>query len=515
VAASEAALAVSSIRKSFGGVHALRDVSLSFLSGRVSAVLGENGAGKSTLIRICSGAHRPDDGEIRMSGEVVSFASTTDAARRGIAVVHQEPQMVSEMTVAENIFLARLGERRATGLHHRAGILREARTLLQQLRLDADFPALDRLCKTLSAAERQLVEIARALAGAPRVLFLDEPNSSLTRRETERLFSIIRRLRDRGVAVVLVSHRLAEVYEIADHIIVLRDGCSVGEGDTATIPVAQAVRLMAGDRLQAAGALASLEMPAATGPVILSVTGAGGQAFRDVSFEIQAGEILGMAGLVGAGRTEIARAIIGADRLLGGKIIFAGKPVRFASPRQAVAAGIAFISEERRTSVFYGQDVCFNITASVIDQLALLGLVGRRRQRRLAAEQSRHMGVKAESIDTPIRSLSGGNQQKVLIGRALASRPKLLILDEPTRGVDVRTKAEIYALLRKLAHDDGLAVWFISSELDEILQLSDRILVIHAGRVADSLRRGPEATRVVASALGESLVDAVTALPPF
>jgi ABC-type sugar transport system ATPase subunit len=501
------------VSKRFAAVQALTDVSVAFEAGRVTAVLGENGAGKSTLIRVCSGEQLPDGGQVLAFGQPVLMKSPIEATRLGIAVVHQEPQLVAGRTVAENIFLARLGDRPAASLHRRQSLIAEAGALLHRVGLEDELPWPERPCRALSAAQRQMVEFARALAGDPRVLFLDEPNSSLTRRETDRLFDIVRRLRDQGVALVLVSHRLGEVYEIADHIIVLRDGRKVGEGSPDALPTARAIELMAGERLATAIGLASTPAGGAeergrTSVPVLSVRGATGVAFANIDLDIHAGEIVGMAGLVGAGRTEIARAIIGADPLLAGEIRLNGKPMTFRTPRHALRAGIAFIGEERRTSVFYGQDVRFNLTCAVIERFGRFGFFSRGRQSAFATGKADFLGVKSAGVAAPIRSLSGGNQQKVLLGRALAGDPVLMILDEPTRGVDVRTKADMYRLLRRLAHENGLAVWFISSELDEVLQLADRIIVIREGRVADNLPRGPQAARVVASTLGESLKDA-------
>ena len=505
------ALEVVSVDKSFGSVHALSDVSMRFRRGAVTALLGENGAGKSTLIRVCSGVHQPDRGEVLVAGSPVRLAGSLAAKAMGIAVVHQEPQLVTQMTVAENIFLARLGSRSGSALHRGGALVGEAKALLASLGLENDLPDLGGRCTGLSAAERQLVEIARALAADPHVLFLDEPNSSLTRKETDRLFDIVRRLRDRGTAVVLVSHRLGEVYEIADEVIVMRDGRKVGEGPVAALPKARAIQLMAGERLKAALDIAEAEArpaPKADAVPVLSVQKASGLAFSDVSFDIHAGEIVGMAGLVGSGRTEIIRAIIGADPLTGGAVSLNGRRVRFSSPRDALKGGIAFISEERRTSVFYGHDIAFNLTSNVLDHFGSFGFFSDRKRRAFAQASADEIGVKAETVDVPIRTLSGGNQQKVLLARALASTPSLVILDEPTRGVDVRTKADMYRLIRSLAHERGLAVWFVSSELDEILQLADRIVVVRGGTIADSLARGPEAARVVASALGEKIEDA-------
>ena len=506
------ALSVADLGKSFGAVQALKDVTLSFRYGEVTALLGENGAGKSTLIRLCSGEHQPTTGKVAIDGQVQELANPLAATALGIAVVHQEPQLVSAMTIAENIFLARLGGNAAVAAHRPGALVREARTLLAEIGLSDAFADLSMKCAGLSAAERQLVEIARALAAKPKVLFLDEPNSSLTRRETDRLFGIVRLLREQGVAVVLVSHRLGEVYEISDRVIVMRDGSKVGEGTVGDLPKARAIRLMAGERLVEQAAKdetkAAREIDPKAVPV-LRVRGAGGIAFSDVDIDIHAGEIVGMAGLVGSGRTEIVRGVLGADPLYSGSIELNGHPVRLRTLRDAVKHGISFISEERRTSVFYGHDIGFNLTSNVLGRFGRLGFFSQRRRMRFAQERADRVGVKAESVATPIRALSGGNQQKVLLARALASNPSLLILDEPTRGVDVRTKAEMYALIRNLAHVEGLAVWFISSEMDEILHLADRVVVVREGRIVDNIAKGPQAAQVVASALGEKAEDAV------
>jgi ABC-type sugar transport system ATPase subunit len=507
-----AALAAAAASKSFGAVQALTDVTIEFRTGMVTALLGENGAGKSTLIRLCSGEQQPTSGKILVGGEGQVLATPHMATALGIAVVHQEPQLVSSMTIAENIFLSRLGSRRAMAVHHSRALASEAEQLLNEHGLSDIFHDLEVRCMRLSAAERQLVEIARALASKPRVLLLDEPNSSLTRRETDRLFRIMSVLRDQGVAVVLVSHRLNEVYEIADRIIVMRDGRKVGEGTAAGLSKQQAITLMAGERLvqQISQEGEARSADAKNSRRVLQVRGARGITFSDVDLDVNAGEIVGMAGLTGSGRTEIARAIVGADPLFSGRIELNGRPVRFGSPRDALRRGVSFISEERRTSIFYGRDLCFNLTANVLDRFGRLGFFSNRSRTRFAQERADRIGVKAESVATPIRALSGGNQQKVLLARALASQPSLLILDEPTRGVDVRTKGEMYVLIRELAHVQGLGVWFISSELEEILHLADRIVVVRQGRIVNNIAKGPLAAQVVASALGEKIGGAET-----
>ncbi len=497
------ALEVVGMQKSFGGVRALRGVSLSFSRGAVTALLGENGAGKSTLIRLCSGEMQPDQGQLLLDGQPVVFRTPLEAMQAGVMVVHQEPQLVSELTVADNLFLYQLGERAGLTPVSRRNTVIEARALVDRLDLADVMPDVGRLCRDLSAAERQMVDIARALSRSPKVLFLDEPNSSLTAQETDRLFAVVDNLRSRGVAVVLVSHRLSEAYSMADAIVVLRDGQFIGSGSPSEIDQNRAIELMAGDRMAAAvqdveHAKANIddERPA------LEVTRLTGQGFTDVSFAIRPGEIVGMSGLVGAGRTEIALGLIGVTRITSGTIMLHGRPVRISGPRAAQKLGISYVGEERRTEVFADQSVGFNLTARVLERLGRFGLVSMSRQAKLAKELSKRFTVKATNASTIISTLSGGNQQKVLVARALATDPRLLILDEPTRGVDVGTKAEIYRILRDLAHREGLAVWFISSEMDEVIALADRIVVVRNGEITRDAANTADPTPVIAAAMG-------------
>ena len=438
----------------------------------------------------------------------------------GVFVVHQEPQLFNQMTIAQNLFSYELGERPLTHPYSPVRSVERAIEALDRLGLSRDLPDPRQQVRGLSAAGRQLVALARALIRQPRVLLLDEPNSSLTRNETDRLFTIIRRLRDQGVAVALVSHRLSEVYEIADRVGILRDGQKVAEDTPSRLPVSLAIQAMAGRRLSevrgvrvhaatkgVATQSAPNPKPKTEGREVLRLEHCTGQRFRDVSFSIHAGEIVGLAGLVGSGRTEIARAVVGADPMLGGTVWFQGRRVRFRNTRQALQAGVAFVAEERRTQIFYGQTVRFNITSSVLDKLERLGFIRQRAQDRLATRLASQLSVRTPSLASPVTSLSGGNQQKLLMARLLSVKPTAVILDEPTRGVDVATKAEIYDMLRGLARD-GLAIWFISSELDEIIELADRVLVVRGGRVVESLPGGPSAAVVVASVLGERLMPA-------
>ncbi len=512
------ALHIGNVSKSFGAIHALRDVTLDLFAGQVTAILGENGAGKTTLVSVVSGAVQPDSGELAIDGRPVSFGSPMDAMRRGVFVVHQEPQLVSQMTIAQNLFIYELGEQTLTHPYSSARSVERAIVVLDRLGLAGEVPDPRQQVRDLSAAGRQLVALARALIQQPRILLLDEPNSSLTRNETDRLFTLIRRLRDQGVAVALVSHRLSEVYEIADRVGILRDGRKVAEDTPSRLPVSLAIQAMAGQRLgevrevAVAAATKGAAMQSAPGPSsanegreVLRLEHCTGQRFRDVSFSIHAGEIVGLAGLVGSGRTEIARAVVGADPMLGGTVWFKGRRVRFRNTREALHAGLAFIGEERRTQIFYGQTIRFNITSSVLDKLVRFGFIRQRAQDRLAVGLASQLSVRTPSLASPVTSLSGGNQQKLLMARLLSVKPTAVILDEPTRGVDVATKTEIYEILRGLARE-GLAIWFISSELDEIIELADRVFIVREGRVVESLPGGPSAAVVVASVLGERLM---------
>jgi ABC-type sugar transport system ATPase subunit len=492
------------LTKRFGGVTALNEVDFTVQQGKVTALLGENGAGKSTLVACMSGAHRPDDGALLVNGLPVRFRSPDDARRAGIAVVHQEPQMLEAQTVAANIYLSQLAYRRSWTWS--AGSLNErAARHLRSLGIDDLDPG--RPMSTVAGAQRQLVEIARALIQQPSVLFLDEPNASLGEEETHRLFAVVRELRDRGVGVVLVSHRLREVYELCDHIVVMRDGFKVADDAASALPIRDAVRFIMGEEKAlhpvASTRASSKSRRADDEAPVLELEHVSGPGFRDVSLSIRPGEIVGMAGLVGAGRTEIALAVIGAARFTSGRMLVAGRPERFRSPADAVRRGISFVPEGRRDAVFYGQSVEFNVRA---------GMWGRRTPgvRRLRANEANRrvrelfaqLSVKAASPRVGASTLSGGNQQKLLFARALGSRPRLLILDEPTHGIDVGVKSETHELIRELAAE-GIAIWFISSEAEEIIELAQRTLVVHQGRIVAELSAEASIGDVVTSSFGE------------
>lgn len=499
-----AALEVAGVSKSFGPVHALQNVSLRFEAGRITVLLGENGAGKSTLVRLCSGIMRPDTGSIILGGNSVSWNGPLDGARAGVAVVNQEPQLVAELTVADNIFLRELSDRSGFAPANRSTKVNKAILLLDRLGMTPYLPHPSTICRNLSAAERQMVDIVRALSHNPKVLFLDEPNSSLTHLETKRLFSVLENMRASNVAVVLVSHRLAEVYAISDHVVVLRDGRFIAEGTTDEIPLARAVELMAGELKTAQVTGFKRRIREVTGEYALELWSLSGDGYRDVTFGVRPGEVVGMAGLVGSGRSEIAAGIIGLTPIASGRLTIFGRPALPRNPRHALRLGIAYVAEERRTEIFHGQNIAYNLTARIIDELSRFGFVQPGSRARRAHQLSSSFGVKTSSVDAPITSLSGGNQQKVLLARALAPKPRVLILDEPTRGVDVGTKVEIYALLRQLARTENLAVLFISSEMGEILELADRIIVVRYGNIVRDAPNTSDPKPILAAAMGSN-----------
>jgi rhamnose transport system ATP-binding protein len=499
-------LKLTGVSKAFGGVRALRSVSFELLPGEVHALVGENGAGKSTLIKIVSGAHRPDAGTLEINGERVTDNDPLAARARGVAVIYQQPALFPDLSVAENIALAleppTMWRRVRWGA--RGG---RAKALLARIgaRIDPEADA-----RSLTMPEQQLVEIAKAIGTDAKVVVMDEPTASLSDREVENLFGVIRDLKARGVGVVYVSHRLDELPLIADRVTALRDGALVGTRQMADTTRADLIQMMVGRALIAAPARAEV----ALGSVVLETRNLGCResGVNAVSLAVRAGEILGLAGLVGAGRTELARVLFGLTPADGGDILLNGKAVRIESPAAAVALGIAYVPEDRRRhGVVLDMPVAANVTLAVLHRVSERGFLNFRRERTLAEDLARALGVKAPSVDESAGNLSGGNQQKVALVRWLAAKPRIIILDEPTQGVDVGAKAEIHRLIGDLAAK-GLAVVLISSELPEVLGLSDRVAVMRAGTVAGVLNRA-EATqeRVLELAIGGTTRKAVSA----
>jgi ribose transport system ATP-binding protein len=470
------------LTKSFPGVRALKGVRLTLHRGEVLAVIGENGAGKSTLMKILAGVQQPDGGELRFEGETVRLGSVHEALGRGIALIHQELNLADNLDVAANIFLGREHLRR--GLIDSARLHREASLHLKAVGLRVD-PGVR--VSTLSLGQQQLVEIAKALSVQARVVIMDEPTSSLSSGEAANLFRVIRDLRSRGVSIVYISHRLGEVKELADRVTVLRDGENAGELERTEINHAAMVKLMVGRDLSQFYA----HEPHPPGEVVLEVERLRTRANprHELSFQVRAGEIVGVAGLVGAGRTEMLEALFGVTPALGGVIRVKGTEIRPRSPQEAIAAGLALVPEDRKgRGVILEMAVRDNISLSSLKRDQNRGFLNRARENDLSAEMIRNLGIKTPDAMQPVQFLSGGNQQKVVLGKWLALRPRVLLLDEPTRGIDVGAKHEIYRLMEDLARS-GVAILFVSSELEEILGLSDRVLVLHEGRLTGELAR--------------------------
>ena len=495
-----------SIRKSFGAVRALRGVNFDLHAGEVHALLGENGAGKSTLIKIATGAHQPDEGTIELNGETLGRLDPATAKRHGIACIYQQPALFPDLSVMENIALRLDPPGAIRGIDWNARRTRAAE-LLQRVGAEISPQAEVR---GLSMPEQQLVEIACAVGAGARVVIMDEPTASLTRREQERLFGIVRELRTSGVGVIYISHRLEEIFALADRVTVLRDGESVGTRPVGEMDEASLIRLMVGREMDQLypplGAWSTAGQPVDATPPVLALRGlscaAGG--VHDVSFEVRAGEIFGLAGLVGAGRTELARVLFGLTPADGGEILIRGESRTIRSPREAVDLGVAYVPEDRRRhGVVLELPVAQNASLAIHRRLFRGGWLRFAAERQLAQNFIRQLAIKTSGPDAAAGDLSGGNQQKVALARWLATKPKILILDEPTQGVDVGAKSEIHRIIRELANE-GLAVILISSDLPEVIGMADRIGVMREGRLTAVLPAKSEAEAVMSAALGRS-----------
>jgi ribose transport system ATP-binding protein len=470
-------LEVRKISKSFPGVRALNNVDLRIWPGEVHALMGENGAGKSTLMKILSGAYRTDSGQILIDGKAVQFRSPYDARLAGIGIIYQELTVAPNLTVTGNVFLGselkRLGFMKDT-------VTMDRKTQEVLNRLGARFRAPDRAAH-LVVAEQQQVEIARALFHKSRVLVMDEPTAALSDRETERLFEIVRQLRSEGLAIIYISHRMAEVYELADRLSVLRDGEYVGELKRAEFSADKVIEMMVGRRIEEFYERAS-HTP---GPIVLDVKDVGdGKRVKHASFQLRKGEVVGLAGLVGAGRTELARLVFGADKRKSGEIFLNGQKLKINRPLDAIRSGIGYVPEDRKLQgVFLQMSSAANITMNIIGRNAVGGILNFGKLKERATAEIEAMHVRTASLASVAGGLSGGNQQKLLLARWLEINPKVLLLDEPTRGVDVGAKAEIYALIQRLV-EKGMAVLFISSELPEVVGVCDRVLVMREGEIS-------------------------------
>jgi rhamnose transport system ATP-binding protein len=490
-------LSLVDISKSFGGVHALRNVSLNVLRGEVHALVGENGAGKSTLIKIVTGAHAPDRGEVVFDGQEIMHNDPVASRRRGIAVIYQQPALFPDLTVAENIALGLDTFRPLARIDWRQRRT-QAAELLQRIGANVRPGAV---VDDLTMPEQQLVEIAKAIGANARLVIMDEPTASLSERETERLFAVVRALRQAEVGVIYISHRLEELHQIADRVTVLRDGAVVFSSDLKDVNRAELIRHMVGRELSAVFP----KQVAPIGEPVIELRGVGCRlaGVHNIDLCVRAGEIVALAGLVGAGRTELARVLFGLTPADAGQILLHGKQAPIDSPIRAIELGIAYVPEDRRRhGVILELPVAANVSLAILRQLSRYCRLHFGRERQLAEGLIERLLVKAPSASTPVGHLSGGNQQKVAVARWLATEPKLLILDEPTQGIDVGAKAEIHRLMSELA-GRGLAILLISSELPEVLGMADRIAVMHRGTIVGVFSRA-EATqeKILSLALG-------------
>lgn len=477
-----ALLDVSGICKSFPGVRALHEVGFSVGEGEVVALLGENGAGKSTLMKILAGVQPPDAGEIRLDGKTIRIGSVEEGLEHGIALIHQELNLATNLSVGANIFLGR--EPRKRGFINEKKIANEAQAYLDRVGLEV---SPETLVGDLTIGKQQLVEIAKALSTDARILIMDEPTSSLSQRETERLFEVVKDLRKNGVSIIYISHRLAEVIELADRVVVLRDGENAGELTKEKITHDEMVSLMVGRDLSQFYAHEPLE----AGDKVLSVSGlrTAVHPTHGLNFELRAGEIVGLAGLVGAGRTELLESLFGIAPVVAGKIEVNGEAVKISNPREAIAAGLALVPEDRKEQgLIIDMAVADNLSLASLERDQKKGFLNFGAEKAISDEMVDRMRIKTPSDRQIVRFLSGGNQQKVVIGKWLAMKPGVLLLDEPTRGIDIGAKQEIYALMEELA-EQGVAILFVSSEMEEVLGMADRVLVMHEGQLTGELSR--------------------------
>jgi rhamnose transport system ATP-binding protein len=495
---SEPTIELIDIYKSFGSTRVLEGVSFTLFPGEVHSLMGENGAGKSTLVKIVAGVHLSDQGALRVNGREVLFRSPSQAQQAGVSVIYQEPTLFRDLSIAENVFMHRQPTTRYGWIDY-AEMNRSVSQHLSQLgvSLRPEDPVLG-----LSIADQQIVEIIKALTFEAKALIMDEPTAALSLEEVKRLFQVVERLRAKGVAVMFVSHRLEEVFAISQRITVMRDGRVVGSGPIGQWTTDEVIRKMVGRSLDALYPKEKVE----PGKVVLRVRDlrrAG--VFRDIRFEVRQGEIVALAGLVGAGRSEVARAIFGIDALDGGEVLLDGVALRNHTPEEAMAAGISLVPEDRQQQgLVMEMTATRNVTLTVLKQVRRFGIVSRKKERQIAGHWTQRMRLKGH-IEEPVNVLSGGNQQKVVLAKWLATKPKLLIVDEPTRGVDVGAKAEVHRTLSQLANE-GMAIIMISSELPEVIGMADRVLVMHEGKLTAELSRSEATEEVIMfAATGQTL----------
>ena len=478
----EVILRMQGIRKTFPGVVALDNVNLDVRSGTVHSLMGENGAGKSTLMKCLIGMYTPDEGTVELAGDIVRFKDTKDGLEHGISMIHQELSPVPEMMVAENIWLGR-EPRGRLGLLSPAAMFRKTRELFDEWKIDIDPRAR---MKDLTVSKQQMVEIAKAISYDAKIIIMDEPTSAIPEREVAHLHGMIKRLTDFGVAIIYITHKMDEVFRISDDITVFRDGKHVGSYPAKELDRDKLIKLMVGRELTDLFPKEEAEI----GEVVLSVQGLNrGTLVKDVSFELRRGEILGLAGLMGAGRTEVLETIFGIEKADSGEVVLNGRALRIKQPSDAIRAGMALLTEDRKLNGIMGVlSVRDNITAAALPRYSPRGVLHVGEMRKDSEDQREKLRIKTPSLSQLIKNLSGGNQQKALISRWLLTVPDVLMIDEPTRGIDVGAKSEIHRLMSMLAQE-GKAIIMVSSELPEVLGMSDRILVMHEGRISGELSR--------------------------
>jgi len=486
---------MANVAKAFGGVQALAGAELVLYPGEIHALLGENGAGKSTLLKALAGVHRIDSGTITLNGVDFEQGSTKSSREQGVAVIYQEPNLFPDLTLAENVFVGRQPRK---GLQvDWPGMRKETKVLFDQLGVKLDPGSF---AQGLSIADQQIVEIAKALSTNANVIVMDEPTAALSSKEVERLFKVARNLSAQGCAVVFVSHRLDEVFALCNRITVMRDGATVGTALTKDMSEASVIKLMVGREISELFP----KQPAKIGNVVLSVENLGldGQ-FADINFELHSGEILALAGLVGAGRSEVVRAIFGIDKFDTGSVTLNGKKLKSGDPAYSMQAGIAFVPEDRRQQgLFMPTSIDKNSSVTMLKRISKFFLVSSKSESKLAAKWGEILKLKYSSGSDPVDQLSGGNQQKVVLAKWSATNPKVLIIDEPTRGIDVGTKSEVHRLISQNAQE-GMAIIMVSSELPEVLGMADRILVMREGRLAGEFaRKDATAEKIIAVATG-------------
>ena len=479
-------LEMKHVSKVFPGVKALNDVHFNAYEGQVMALLGENGAGKSTLMKILSGVYKKTEGEIVYRGEVIDLHGPRDAQRLGIAIIHQELNLVDEMSIGENIFLGREPKNKF-GVIDRKTLREQSIALLEPLNLKIDPKEK---VKRLSIGQKQMVEIAKALSLKASLIIMDEPTDALTDQETQALFTLIRQLRDSGKSIVYISHRLKEIFQICDDVTILRDGQFIAEKKVSEIDEDHLIEMMVGRKLEEQYPYQKDH----AGVVMLEVKKLGNDYVQDVSFDLHKGEILGVAGLMGAGRTELAKSLYGHFKVKKGELMINGQLVQFSSEKDAIFAGVSYVSEDRKKNgLILGMSVKENISIAALTQLAKGIVIDRGLEKKKAKEYIEKLSIKTPSANQKVKNLSGGNQQKVSISKSIMTEPKVLILDEPTRGVDVGAKKEIYDLMNRFKAQ-GMCILMISSEIPELLGMCDRIMVMHEGHVSGILLR-EEATQ--------------------